>query len=122
MASLSKIIDVYSHAILNIGPQVPLANQARSPTRERYRRYTCDGEDCSAAPALYTDDEEDRSPARRTERANRISMMSKSFEQSVVSCRDRNRSSARLEGPADQLCQFREVDPRYLDPDLLPEV
>jgi predicted TIM-barrel fold metal-dependent hydrolase len=29
MASLSKIIDVHSHAILNIGEQVPLANQAR---------------------------------------------------------------------------------------------
>ena len=29
MASLSKIIDVQSHAILNIGQQVPLANQAR---------------------------------------------------------------------------------------------
>jgi hypothetical protein len=28
MASLSKIIDVHSHAILNIGQQVPLANQS----------------------------------------------------------------------------------------------
>ena len=29
MASLSKIIDVHSHAIWNIGQRVPLANQAR---------------------------------------------------------------------------------------------
>jgi hypothetical protein len=36
-----KTIDVHSHAILNIGVQVPLANQAREGHCCLWTRYSC---------------------------------------------------------------------------------